>query len=48
LTDRYRIERFSYVDDAGALHDDVPLGRPEIADNFGCDYGCGIFEMTKL
>jgi SAM-dependent methyltransferase len=47
LTNKYQIDRFSFVDDAGALYEDVPLADVDIADNFGCNYGCGIFEMTK-
>ena len=47
LQDSYRIERFSFVDDDGELHEDVLLGS-ERQTNFGCNYGCGIFEMAKL
>ena len=48
LKDTYRIERFSFVDDAGALHENVGLSPEDVNDNFGCQYGCGIFEMVKL
>lgn len=44
----YRIDRFSFVDDAGDLHDDVPMHRPSVERSFDCFYGCGILEMTKL
>ncbi|MDY0162970.1 DUF268 domain-containing protein [Desulfobotulus sp.] len=44
----YRIVHFSYVDDAGNLHRDVPLEEVGVADNYGCTYGCGIFEMIRL
>ena len=44
---RFRIERFSFVDDAGDLHENVPLAPADVAGNFGCSFGCGIFEMTK-
>lgn len=47
LAGRFRIERFSYVDDAGDLHDDVELDAADVARDFDCTYGCGIFEMTK-
>ena len=43
----YDIDRFSFVDDRGALHEDVPLTFSDVTHNFGCSYGCGIFEMTK-
>ena len=46
--DRYQVNHFSYVDDAGDLHKHVPLAPQDVARNFGCQYGCGIFEMTKL
>jgi SAM-dependent methyltransferase len=45
--DRYELDHFSYVDDAGDLHKHVPLPASEVARNFGCEYGCGIFELTK-
>ncbi|NCD23207.1 MAG: DUF268 domain-containing protein [Spartobacteria bacterium] len=45
--DRFRIDRFSYVDDAGDLHDNVPLADDGVQADFGCHFGCGIFEMTK-
>ena len=48
LADKYVLERFSYVDDQGDLHEDVPLDAEEARNNFGCHYGCGIFELTKL
>lgn len=46
--DRFRVDRFSYVDDCGDLHENVPLDPDDVARNFGCLFGCGIFEMTKL
>ncbi len=44
---KYRIDQFSFVDDRGDLHEDVPLCEDSIQTNFGCVYGCGILEMTK-
>jgi SAM-dependent methyltransferase len=44
----FRIERFSYVDDKGDLHENEPLGEAGVTANFECQMGCGIFEMTKL
>jgi hypothetical protein len=38
---------FSFVDDRGDLHESVPLDRADIARNYGCNYGCGIFELVK-
>jgi SAM-dependent methyltransferase len=44
---KYSIDSFSYVDDAGDLFQDVALDPHDVQRNFGCNYGCGIFEMTK-
>lgn len=46
--DRYQIDCFSYVDDEGDLHANVSMAAHEINNNYGCNYGCGIFELTKL
>lgn len=43
----YVLQQFSYVDDAGDLHEDVAMDPRDVARNFGCQYGCGIFELRK-
>lgn len=48
FNDRYRIDQFSFVDDAGDLHENISLQEADIENNFGCTYGCGIFEVTKI
>lgn len=45
---KYQIDNFSFVDDNGDLHESVPITEAETQNSFGCIYGCGIFEMTKL
>jgi hypothetical protein len=45
---KFQVDQFSYVDDRGDLHENVPLNEKAAADNYGCTYGCGIFELTKL
>jgi SAM-dependent methyltransferase len=45
---RFRVDQFSYVDDDGNLHEDVGIERDSVGCNYGCIYGCGIFEMAKL
>ena len=45
---KYQINSFSYVNDEGDLLKNVELTQENIASNFYCNYGCGIFEMTKL
>lgn len=43
----YQIDCFSYVDDKGDLVKDARLEEGAVKDNFSCNYGCGIFELTK-
>jgi SAM-dependent methyltransferase len=44
---KFRIDFFSYVDNAGDLHENVNIDDfPE--KDYGDTYGCGIFEMTKI
>ena len=43
-----QIEQFSFVDDSGNLHENVPLTSRDMEQSFGCNYGCGIFEATKI
>ena len=47
LTEKFQIQEFSYVDDAGELHRDVDHKGEDAKKNFGCRFGCGIFELTK-
>jgi hypothetical protein len=44
---KYSIDCFSYVDDAGDIHESVELVDSKIRTNYGCTNGCGIFELTK-
>ncbi len=41
------LDSFSFVDDKGDLFENVELAQIEIDKNYGCHYGCGIFEFTK-
>ena len=43
----YSIESFSYIDDNGALHENVALEEDKIVSSFGCNHGCAIFELKK-
>ncbi|HLL25113.1 MAG TPA: DUF268 domain-containing protein [Kofleriaceae bacterium] len=38
---------FSYVDDAGDLHDTITVDAAAAANRFGCHYGCGSFELRR-
>ena len=48
FANRLQVDDFSFVDDCGDLHESVTLDEQAIKHNFGCSYGCGIFELTKL
>lgn len=41
------LEGFSYIDDDGLLHQNVAISEDAAKNNFGCQYGCGIFEFRK-
>lgn len=41
------LKQFSFVDDKGDFHENVKVEEPSISQNFGCYYGCGIFELKK-
>jgi SAM-dependent methyltransferase len=47
LVSDFRVDAFSYVDDAGDLHENAALAADAVANSFGCRYGCGILELTK-
>jgi hypothetical protein len=44
----FTITSFSYVNDGGDLFENVELNDSDIENNYGCNYGCGIFELTKI
>ncbi len=43
----YRIDSFAYISDGGEFIANAALDAAAINNNFGCHYGCGIFELTK-
>lgn len=45
---KFEIHSLSVVDDSGDLHENVTLTDEALAANFGCQYGCGIFELKKI
>lgn len=47
IQSKYNIDSFSYVDDKGDLFRGIPLKSGNMERNYGCKYGCGIFELTK-
>jgi len=48
VSENYKIDSFSYVDDKEDLFKNVEFSDEEISRNFGCSYGCGILELTKI
>lgn len=45
---RFTVDQFSFVDDRSDLHENVSLNENNVENNCGCQFGCGIFEMTKV
>lgn len=48
FNNKFKVDFFSYVNDKGDLLENVELDNDSINNNYGCYYGCGIFEMTKI
>ena len=42
------LDGFSYVDDIGDFKSNVKMNQADIETNFNCNFGCGIFELTKI
>ncbi|MDA8125880.1 MAG: DUF268 domain-containing protein [Deltaproteobacteria bacterium] len=47
MKNRYAIDSFSCINDGQQFIADAVLDADSIRNNFGCRYGCGIFELTK-
>jgi hypothetical protein len=47
LGDKFIIDAFHFVDDKGDLFENANLSEESVNSNFECNYGCGIFELTK-
>jgi hypothetical protein len=45
---RYKIDSFSYVNDKGDLVRDALLDERSVKNSFSLNYGCGIFELSKI
>lgn len=45
--DSFELKAFSYIDDSGDLHENVKILDDDLDSNFGCYYGCGVFEFRK-
>ena len=42
----FQLTQFSYIDDHGKFHESVSIDEGA-SSNFGCNFGCGIFEFLK-
>lgn len=47
VSENFNIKSFSYVGANGKLNKNVELTKIGLNNNFGCNYGCGIFELIK-
>jgi len=47
LKDKYILDSFSYIDDRGDFYENIKLTQKGIDTNFGCQYGCGVFILTR-
>jgi hypothetical protein len=45
---RYKVDSFSYVNDKGDLVKDAVLDEISLESSFSLNYGCGIFELSKI
>jgi len=43
----FDLDSFSYVDDKGDFYPEVEITKTDAERSFGCNYGCGIFVLTK-
>ena len=48
LKNDFELKTFSFVNDEGDLIENTTLTKVDIDRNFGCYYGCGIFELVKM
>jgi len=44
----FRLESFSYIDDEWQFYENVSISEDELSTEFGCHFGCGIFELAKI
>ncbi len=48
LASSFVLEHFSFVDDAGELHENAAFTARDVEASFGCRYGCGIYEFRRV
>jgi len=45
---KFKIDSFAYIDDSDVLHRNIQLDKENTSSSFYCNFGCAIFELTKL
>ncbi len=48
LNNKFTVESISFVDDNGNFHEEINYKEEDIHNNFGCNFGCGIFILNKV
>jgi SAM-dependent methyltransferase len=48
FSQKYKLDSFSYIDDASKFFENAPIAPERVAANYGCNRGLGILELTKL
>ena len=48
LGNDFDLEVFTYIDDAGEIFEDIPIENAKNNPNFGCVFGCAIYELRRL
>jgi len=48
FTNKFKIKSFSYINDKNIIIENIPIENIDLQNNFGCNYGCGIFELIKI
>lgn len=46
--DKFEVESFSFIDDNKNIFKHQILLKEQVENNFGCNYGCGIFILRKI
>lgn len=45
---KFKIDSFAYINDADVLNTNIFLNEENISTNLNCNFGCAIFELTKI
>jgi hypothetical protein len=45
---KFKLRNYSYVDDRGDLHENYQITEKDLANDCGCRYKCGTFELENI